>query len=116
MASTMWKIKISAQACTDASNVAYGTYSIPEPVSFSKYREELAALNRLPQKSTAWGADPDVLVPTRFAGMDLKRGAAPIELTVCQEQLDLMRSDKKNLLIFDETKVDTSKSEARASR
>jgi hypothetical protein len=103
----MYKIKLAAQACADASGQAYPTYSIPEPKSYALYREELAALNRLPQKATAWGADPDVKTPTPYGGLDLKRGGQPIDIEVCADQLKLMESDKKNLLVFDVEKIES---------
>lgn len=101
----MYKIKIAAQAFTDASGEAYATCSIPEPKSYAKWRSEIDELNKLP-RGAAFGSDPDIKEATKYDGIDLKRGGQPIDIEVCEAQLKLMQCDKKNLLIFDVTKVE----------
>lgn len=103
---SQYKIKIAAQAAQDATGKTYDSYLIPEPKTYQAWRDELKALNARPRSDI--GANPDAQAPARHGSIVLKRGGQPVDLEVGEELLKQLQSDKKNLLIFDVSKVDSS--------
>jgi hypothetical protein len=112
--SKTYSINIAAQVAQDAANKPYPDYSIPEPESFKAYREGLEKLKLVPRSE--FGTNPDIQAPEKYKSVTLKRGGEPVQLTVCEELLTLLKSDKKNLLIFGITEIvqDKPQKQARA--
>jgi hypothetical protein len=100
---TLYRIQIAAQAAEDANKKPYESYVIPEPKSFMEYQAGLKKLALVPRSEI--GTNAEIQPPEIYKPLTLKRGGQPIEIVVCKEQLTLMKTDRKNLLIFGETEV-----------
>lgn len=96
----LFKVSIAANVASDANGRAYNTYCIPDPKKYWQRRVELHGLKYTPREQI--GASETVLAPQaqRHNVIVLERGGEPIEIIISKEQLDQLKSDKKNLNIF----------------
>jgi hypothetical protein len=98
-----FNIKIAAQFAADGKGVAYTKYCIPEPKSFEEYVEKKNKLNALPRDQI--GASIAVEPVPSPKSLELERGGAPIDLVVCEELLNHLKTHRKSLTIYDEREI-----------
>jgi hypothetical protein len=101
-----FKVKLAAQYAQDGSGRPYAKYCIPDPKSYEEYVNRKAALNAMPrdQIGSSMAADP---VPSPKS-MELERGGVPIELVVCEELLNHLKTHRKSLSIYDVEEISSA--------